>query len=127
MDMYDSDSEILQDVEIMDMYDSDLEILQDSGFDIPATRFVQIKGEGLENAVIDMGIDAVMKIWHIAEKNEVPYAESIEMHWCANCDITFKGNNLLLFLKKYYPDKVQYFAEKVNPDSEYTLMSLDFS
>lgn len=114
-------------VETMDIYESDLEILQGSGFDIPATRFVQIKGEGLENAVIDMGIDAVLKIWHMAEKNEVPYAESIKMSYCANCDIIFRGSNLLLFLKEYYPDKVQYFVEKVNPDSEYTLMSLDFS
>lgn len=127
MDMYDSDSEILQDVEIMDMYDSDLEILQDSEFDIPATRFVQIKGEGLENAVIDTGFDAVIKIWDMAVEKNVSYAESIKLEWCANCDIVFKGNNLLLFLKEYYPDKVQYFAEKVNPDSEYTLMSLDFS
>lgn len=111
----------------MDIYDSDLAILQGLGFDIPATRFVQIKGEGLENAMIDMGINAVLKIWNMAEKNEVPYAESIKMSYCANCDIIFKGNNLLLFLKEYYPDKVQYFTEKVNPDSEYTLMSLDFS
>lgn len=111
----------------MDIYESDLEILQGSGFDIPATRFVQIKGEGLENAVIDMGIDAVLQIWHMAEKNEVPYAESIKMSYCANCDIIFRGNKLLLFLKEYYPYKLQYFAEKVNPDSEYTLMSLDFS
>lgn len=111
----------------MDMYDSDLAILQGSGFDIPATRFIKIKGEGLENAVIDMGIDAVLKIWHMAEKNEVPYAESIKMSYCANCDIIFKGSNLLLFLKEYYPDKVQCFEEKVNPDSEYTLLCLDFS
>lgn len=108
----------------MDIYESDLEIL---GLDIPATRFVQIKGEGLENAVIDMGIDAVLKIWNMAEKNEISYAESVEMHWCANCDIIFRGSNLLLFLNEHYPDKLQYFAEKVNPDGEYTLMSLDFS
>ncbi|MDE5569423.1 MAG: hypothetical protein K2I82_02070, partial [Ruminococcus sp.] len=81
-------------VETMDIYESDLEILQGSGFDIPATRFVQIKGEGLENAVIDMGIDAVLKIWHMAEKNEVPYAESIKMSYCANCDIIFRGSLL---------------------------------
>lgn len=111
----------------MDTFESDLEILHECGFDLPATRFIQIKGDGLENAVIDMGIDAVLKIWHMAEKNEVPYAESIKMSYCANCDIVFKGNNLLLFLKEHYPDKVQYFAEKINPDSEYTLMSLDFS
>ncbi len=117
----------LRKVKTMDIYESDLEILQGSGLDIPATRFVQIKGEGLENAVIDMGIDAVLKIWHMAEKNEVPYAKSIKMSYCANCDIIFMGSNLLLFLKEYYPDKVQYFAEKVNPYSEYTLMNFDFS
>lgn len=113
--------------EIMDIYESNLEILNRSGFGISATRFVKIKGEGLENAVIDTGINAVLKIWDMAEKNEVPYAESIKMSYCANCDIIFKGSNLLLFLKEYYPDKVQYFAEKVNTDSEYTLMCLDFS
>lgn len=113
--------------EIMNIYESDLEILNRSGFGISATRFVKIKGEGLENAVIDTGINAVLKIWDMAEKNEVPYAESIKMSYCANCDIIFKGSNLLLFLKEYYPDKVQYFAEKVNADSEYTLMCLDFS
>lgn len=111
----------------MNIYESDLEILNRSGFGISATRFVKIKGEGLENAVIDTGINAVLKIWDMAEKNEVPYAESIKMSYCANCDIIFKGSNLLLFLKEYYPDKVQYFAEKVNTDSEYTLMCLDFS
>ncbi len=111
----------------METYESELELLSDMGFDMPATRFVQINGEGLENAVIDMGINAVLKIWHMAEENEVPYAESIKMNYCANCDIVFKGSNLLLFLKEYYPDKVQYFAEKVNPNSEYTLMCLDFS
>lgn len=111
----------------MDMYDSDLAVLQSSGFDIPATRFIQINGEGLENAVIDTGIDAVLKIWHMAEKNEVPYTESIKMSYCANCDIVFKGSNLLLFLKEYYPDKVQCFAEKINSGAEYTLLCIDFS
>ncbi|MDE7105528.1 MAG: hypothetical protein K2O36_06575 [Ruminococcus sp.] len=114
-------------VEIMDMYDSDLEILRGAGFDIPATRFVRVRGEGLENSIIDTGVNAVLTLWCMAEKNEVPYAESIELDYCANCDITFKGDNLLLFLEEYYPNEVQKFESLISLDSDYTLSCIDFS
>ena len=94
---------------------------------VPFTRFVEIKGDGLENAIIDVGIDAVTHIYDMAEKNEISYAESIQLDYYANCDITFKGKNLLRFLKENYPDKLQEFEDKVNTDADYTLMCLDFS
>lgn len=94
---------------------------------VPFTRYIQICGDGLENKIIDSGFDAVIKIYEMAERNEIPYAENIELSYCANCDVTFKGANLLLFLKEYYPDEVQELSDKINPDSDYTLLCIDFS
>lgn len=95
--------------------------------DIPFTRYVGISGEGLKNAIIDAGFDAVIKIYEMAEKNEIPYVESVKLDYCANCDLKFKGKNLLIFLKEYYPDQLQKFEDKVNPDSDYILSCIDFS
>ncbi|MCM1325014.1 MAG: hypothetical protein NC094_13285 [Bacteroidales bacterium] len=98
---------------------------------IPFTRFVGIQGDGLEgfatNAIIDAGLDAVSRIYGMAEKSEIPYAEGIELDYFANCKISFKGKNLLRFLKEYYPDKFRELEDIVNPDGDYTLMCLDFS
>lgn len=94
---------------------------------VPAERFVTIKGEGIENGLLDIGFSAVIKIYEMAEKNEIPYAESIELSYCANCDVTFKGANLLLFLREYYPKEIPRFSDKINPDSDYTLLCIDFS
>ncbi len=63
----------------------------------------------------------------MAENSEIPNAESIKPDYMFNCDIVFTGENLLLFLREHYPDKVQDIADKVVPDGKYTLYCFDFS
>ncbi len=113
--------------EIMETYESELELLSDMEFDVPATRYISIKGDGLERGILDMGFDAVMKAYKLAQENKIPYAETVELDYPANCDIKFKGENLLRFIEEYYPEEFEKWSAKINPAGNYTLSCIDFS
>lgn len=116
--------------------ESDLFTLREMGINVPATRYVLIRGDEIEDMIISMGIDGVLCIYNMAEKGEIPEAEKIEKTYCANCDITFKGKNLISFLYRYIEiskekDSPLLNMEKIkaviNPDNTYKLMCIDFS
>ena len=92
-------------------------------------RYIWISGEGFIHRYLGMGINDILKLYYLAKNCEIENAESIKIDWGCNCDIVFKGINLLRFLQDYYPDYLNKYKSEINiiPDALYTVSGVDFS
>ncbi|MDO5558070.1 MAG: hypothetical protein Q4F95_00565 [Oscillospiraceae bacterium] len=110
-----------------ELCESDIDIMSAMGIGLTSSRFIQVKGRDIEDIIIDTDEDSVLNMYRLAEEGKIPYAQNIKLRSCANCDIDFFGDKLILFLKEYYPDKVANFESSVDPVKIYSLMCIDFT
>ena len=92
-------------------------------------RYIWISGEGFIHRYLGMGITDIMRLYDLAKNGEIENAESIKVDWGCNCDIVFKGINLLRFLQEYYPDYLSKYKPEINiiSDALYTVSCIDLS
>lgn len=90
-------------------------------------RYVSITGKGITSPFLGMGVDAVRKLYDIAQSGKITTSESIKLDYEYNCAIVFKGSEILKFLQEYYPE---YFGENspdIILDEFYSVTAIDFS
>ncbi len=92
-------------------------------------RYIWISGEGFIHRYLGMGITDILRLYNLAKNGEIENAESIKVDWGCNCDIVFKGINLLRFLQEYYPDYLSKYKPEINiiSDALYTVSGVDLS
>ena len=90
-------------------------------------RYIYISGEGITNHYLGMGISDVSKLYKLAENGKIENAESIKIECCYNCDIVFKGANLLEFIQKHFPEYLENNTIDINSDETYKVSAIDLS
>ena len=90
-------------------------------------RYVTIGGKGIEQHTLDMGLDAVRTLYKLAEEDKIPNAESIKIDYPFNCDVAFKGSELLKFLGEYYPEYLEKFSPDIDDNEIYNVLAVDYS
>ena len=90
-------------------------------------RFVSITGKGIKSPYLKMGVSAVSTLYDLAKDERITNAESIHIGMACNCDIVFKGCELLKFLQEYYPDYAEEHASEIIPEEPYKVSAVDYS
>ncbi len=90
-------------------------------------RSIRLSGTGITNYLLGAGIADCSKVYKLAEENNIPEAEKIEIDYAYNCTIEFKGDNLQKFLIKVFPEHAEKLTDKISADGDYSISSIDFS
>lgn len=90
-------------------------------------RYAAITGKGISCPYLGMGIDAVSKLYDLAQSGKITSAESIKIDYGCNCDIVFKGNDMLKFLQEHYPEYLEKYSPEIIPDEIYNVAAVDYS
>ena len=90
-------------------------------------RYTSINGKGITNPYLGMGIDAVGKLYDLAQSGKITTAKSIKLDYGYNCDIVFKGSDMLKFLQEYYPEYLEKNSPEIIPNEIYSVATVDYS
>lgn len=92
-------------------------------------RYIKIMGKGIKVPYLDMGLTATEKLYNLAKDGKIKNAESIKIEWEYNCDIVFKGSELIKFLQEYYPEYLDKNSNEndIDPNENYQVSAFDYS
>ena len=90
-------------------------------------RFVYISGKGIKSHYLKMGVSAVITLYDLAKDNRITNSETIQIGMAYNCDIVFKGCELIKFLQEYYPEYAEEHASEIIPEELYKVSAVDYS
>ncbi len=90
-------------------------------------RSVRLFGDGIESYLLGAGFRDCQKIYDMVCSREIPEAERTEKDYPFNCCIYLTGKNLAAFLQRAYPEHYSKLADKIDPEAEYRISSIDFS
>ena len=90
-------------------------------------RYAVVTGKGISYPFFGMGIDVVRKLYDLVQSEKITNAESIKIDYAFNCEIVFKGNKLLKFLQKYYPEYLTQNSPEIIHTEFYSVSAVDYS
>lgn len=90
-------------------------------------RYIYLSGKGIDENYLGVGIDAVLKLYRLAENGSITNAESVEVDYCANCELVFKGKELMNFLQEHFPEYLENNTVDIDPDDIYRVAGIDFT
>ncbi|HQM02137.1 MAG TPA: hypothetical protein PLH98_16550 [Ruminococcus flavefaciens] len=90
-------------------------------------RYIYISGKGIINHFLGMGISDICRLYELAQSGAVTNAENININYSYNCDLMFKGVELLKFLDEYYPEYYAKYSAYIVPNETYKISAVDYS
>lgn len=75
---------------------------------------------------LDVGVKGVYKFFQLATDG-IEGAILVDKSFNYNVDVTILGVDLLKFISKEYPNKIQWAKEKVRGNDQYTIVCYDMS